>query len=120
MLSKRMRTWFWLLDFALVVALLGLAVTGVRFPPKFRIVESVIVLCFVLSLLYRVIAQLPPIRFRIQTIMIVVAAVAVQLSLARAVAQMLGAPDSWAPYVAALLFTPALVRAWTPDPMGRH
>ncbi len=83
MLSKRVRIWLGLLDCAIIVALLGLTATAgvppARFPLKFRIVEGVILLCFALSLLSRVTDQLPPIRFRIRTIMILVAVVAAQL-----------------------------------------
>jgi hypothetical protein len=116
MLSKRTQIWLALLDLALFFAVVGLTLTAgvppARFPPKQKIMIYGILGAFVLSLLYRVIAQLPPIRFRIQTIMIVVAVVAVELAMARAIWPGAG----WEPYVVAVVGTPAVVRAWLTQP----
>jgi hypothetical protein len=128
MLSKRVRTWLGLGDIACVVGILGLtALAGVppaRFPRNFKIVEFGILGFFVPSLLYRVMAQLPPIRFRIQTIMIVVAVVAVQLTTVRVITQMFGPGIEpgvgWGLYAFALLGTIPIVRAWTHDPKKHH
>jgi hypothetical protein len=124
MLSKRMQTSLGLLDLACIVALVGMIVmAGVppaRFPPTFRIMEYVIFLCLGLSFLYRLIAHLSPFCFRIKTIMIVVAVVAVQLTLVRVIGQMLGSRADGGPaYLLALLLTPGLVHSCVQEPPAK-
>ena len=93
MLTKRIATRLGLLNFAFAVALAGLIVAAgvppARFPLKFRIMSGVILVCFLLSLLYQWMAQLPPIR-RVKTIMILVAVVAMELSYCLMLTEMLG------------------------------
>jgi hypothetical protein len=120
MLSRRTQIWLGLLDVACVVAVVGLtAVAGVppvRFPRTLKIVCFMILGFWAVSLLYRVIAQLPPIRFQIKTIMIVVAAVAVELWLARVINEMIPSTNPASLYFFALFWTPALVRSWLTKP----
>jgi hypothetical protein len=115
MLSKRTQIWLVLLDLALFVAVVGLTLTAgvpaARFPPKQKIMIYVSCGVFVLSFLYRVIAQLPPIRFRIGTIMIFIAILAVELSLVRVIAEKYGPRVAMGPFIVAVLFVPGIIRA---------
>jgi hypothetical protein len=114
MLSKRTLIWLGLLDLALVVAVVGLSVTAgapaARFPPNQNIMSYVICGVFVLSLLCRVMAQLSPIRFRIGTLMIFIAILAVEFSLVRVIAVKYGPSAAMGPFVVVVLFVPAMFR----------
>jgi hypothetical protein len=115
MLSKRTQFWLGLLNLALIVAVVSLSVTtgvpAARFPPKQKMMSYVICGVFVLSLLYQVIAQLPPIRFRIGTLMIFIAMLAVQLGLARVIAEMCGQRVGMGLFIVVVVFVPGLIRA---------
>ena len=79
MQSKRMRTWLKLIEIASVIALVGCSVPLPSSPIR-PMICFVIVMILFLARLYLVRPELPPIRFQIQTIMIVVAMVAAALA----------------------------------------
>jgi hypothetical protein len=126
--SKRLNGRLFLFSIALFVALAGLALmAGVppsRYPPRFRIAQGVILLCILVSLLYQVVAQLPPVRFRIRTLIILVPVVAIQLGLARLLNQIF-TPDEGGRvrmYILELIFVPGMVRGITKslEGLGRY
>lgn len=66
---------------------------------------------------HHAVVKLPPTRFRLKTITILVAVVGMQLGLARVMIQMVGPDDGVRGplYIFALLFTPGIVRGLTHD-----
>jgi hypothetical protein len=125
MLSKRTQTLLGLMDFAFVVTLVGMTLaSGVppaRWPLKYRIVEFLILPCFALSFLYRVVAQLPPILFRsIRAMMIFIVGLAVLMGWLSVIARTLGPQAVIPAVVVALIMCPGLVREWVERPPAKR